>query len=100
MGEGCDIRAARAWVRGVAGAVLLALASAAPTLALAAAQTPARLAAEIEQRADRTSFPALESFGETAIRGHDRESLRRLAHVTGVLPVSYTHLTLPTIYSV
>ena len=46
---------------------------------------PAQLAAAIEQRAERTSFAALDRFGETASRGDDRESLRRLQHVSLIL---------------
>ena len=82
MGEGCVIRAAGAWIGGGMAAVLIALA---PTPAAADAAAPARLAEAIEQRASRTSFPDLERFGDAAARRDNHESLRRLAHVAGVL---------------
>ncbi|MFI4973672.1 MAG: nitronate monooxygenase [Caulobacterales bacterium] len=45
---------------------------------------PAQLAHAIERRADRTSFAALDRFGDAASRGRGRESLSRLEHVEWV----------------
>jgi signal transduction histidine kinase/ActR/RegA family two-component response regulator len=56
----------------------------APLMA-APAMTPAQLASAIEQRAQKTSFADLERFGAAAARGSDRESLRRLEHVSLIL---------------
>jgi signal transduction histidine kinase/CheY-like chemotaxis protein len=62
------------------------LAAAAPAVAASPADDAARhLAAEIEQRADKTSFADLERFGEQANRTPGRESLRRLEHVSTIL---------------
>ncbi|MDR3511432.1 MAG: ATP-binding protein [Caulobacteraceae bacterium] len=45
---------------------------------------PARLALDLERRADKTSFADLERFGEAASRGSDPESLNRLQHVAWI----------------
>ena len=45
----------------------------------------------------RIDLNARENFLETAQR---RDSILRLAQLVSYVPVSYTHLTLPTIYSV
>jgi signal transduction histidine kinase/ActR/RegA family two-component response regulator len=58
----------------------------APTRLIAASDfSPVQLASAIEQRAEATSFADLTRFGEAAARGSDRESLRRLEHISLVL---------------
>ena len=52
----------------------------------AEAAPPARSAGELahtlEQRAAKTNFAKLETFGQAAYRRNDREGLNRLYHVT------------------
>jgi signal transduction histidine kinase/AmiR/NasT family two-component response regulator len=69
-----------------AAAITLALALAGGSHALAEpAASPSGLAAQIQARASRTSFLALQHFGDAAAAGRDQESLRRLQHVVTIL---------------
>ncbi len=65
----------------LAAAILLS-----PGLAQAQAAAPRDdLLRAVEQRASRTSFAELESFGEAAYKRHDREGLNRLYHVVWIV---------------
>jgi signal transduction histidine kinase/CheY-like chemotaxis protein len=73
---------------GLAGAVLIALAganaSSAATGPAPHAASPAAFAAAVEMRAQGATFDQLKRFGDAAMRGRDRESLRRLHYVAAV----------------
>jgi signal transduction histidine kinase/AmiR/NasT family two-component response regulator len=63
------------------GAISVALAAAGPS---SAAMSPSAFATALEKRAQGASFDQLRRFGDAAMRGHDRESLRRLHYVAAV----------------
>jgi len=59
-----------------------------PAMVSAQAQVegpPADLLRAVEQRASRTNFAQLETFGEAAYRRRDREGLNRLYHVVWII---------------
>jgi len=69
------------------GFVLLAAASLALGTARAAspaAMSPSAFATAVEKRAQGVTFDQLRRFGDAAMQGHDRESLRRLHYVAEV----------------
>jgi signal transduction histidine kinase/CheY-like chemotaxis protein len=63
------------------GAISIALAQ---PRASSAATSPSAFAAAVEKRAQGASFDQLRRFGDAAMRGRDRESLRRLHYVAEV----------------
>ncbi|QUD88670.1 hybrid sensor histidine kinase/response regulator [Phenylobacterium montanum] len=64
---------------------LACLTAGAPTARAQGSEAPVKLARQIEQRADKSSFADLQRFGEAAGRGTDRESLNRLQHVGWIM---------------
>jgi two-component system, sensor histidine kinase len=56
----------------------------ADTRAASAATSPSAFAAAVEKRAQGVTFDQLRRFGDAAMRGRDRESLRRLHYVAEV----------------
>src|SRR6185437_4131277 len=52
--------------------------------AASAATSPSAFAAAVEKRAQGVTFDQLRRFGDAAMQGHDRESLRRLHYVAEV----------------
>ncbi len=63
------------------GAIAIVLASA---CAASAASSPAAFATAVERRAQGVTFDQLRRFGDAAMAGRDRESLRRLHYVAAV----------------